>query len=55
MSDYNMYNFTLEEADLLRVLKQAAVDGCKPCVIINGMYYDINLNLDGYKPTEVDF
>ena len=44
MSDYNLYDFTIREADLLRVLKDAAAHGCKPMVIINGMYYNLELD-----------
>lgn len=43
MSDYNSYDFTIREADLLRVLKDAASHGYKPMVVINGMYYDLRL------------
>ena len=44
MSDYNRYDFTIREADLLRVLKDAAAHGCKPMVIINGMFYNLELD-----------
>lgn len=43
MSDYSRYNFTIKEADLLRVLREADADGYKPLIIINGMYYDLEL------------
>lgn len=43
MSDYNNYDFTIEEKDLLRVLHDAAAHGYQPTVIINGMYYDLKL------------
>lgn len=44
VSDYNLYDFTIREADLLRVLKDAAAHGCKPMVIINGMFYNLELD-----------
>lgn len=44
MSDYNRYDFTIREADLLRVLKDAAAHGYKPTVIINGEFYDVELD-----------
>lgn len=43
MSDYNLYNFTIREADLLRVLHEAAANGCHPMVWINGMFYNLEL------------
>lgn len=43
MSDYNMYDFTIKETDLIATLHKAAECGCKPLVIINGMYYNIEL------------
>lgn len=43
MSDYNQYDFTIREEDLLRVLKDAAAHGYEPMVIINGMYYNVKL------------
>ena len=43
MSDYNLYNFTIKEQDLIRVLHEAAKHGCKPLVLINGMYYNLEL------------
>lgn len=43
MSDYNNYDFTIKEADLLRVLHDAAAHGCQPLVIINGMFYNLEL------------
>lgn len=46
MSDYNRYDFTIREADLLRVLKDAAAHGCKPMVIINGEFYDVKLDAE---------
>lgn len=43
MSDYNLYNFTIKEKDLLRVLHDAENCGYRPMVIINGMYYELKL------------
>ena len=43
MSDYNLYDFTIHEADILRVLKDAAAHGCKPMIIINGMFYNLEM------------
>ena len=45
MSDYNQFNFTIKEKDLLRVLKDAAAHGYQPLVLINGMYYNLDLEL----------
>lgn len=44
MSDYNQFNFTIKESDLLRVLRDAAAHGCQPLVLINGMYYNLDLD-----------
>lgn len=49
MSDYNQYNFTIKEADLLRVLHDAARAGCRASVVINGMFYDVELDDQGDK------
>lgn len=43
MSDYNQYDFTIKEEDLLRVLHDAAAHGCQPLVVINGMFYNLKL------------
>ena len=43
MSDYNLYDFTIREADLLRVLKDAASHGYQPLVMINGEFYNLEL------------
>ena len=51
MSDYNKYDFTIREADLLRVLHDAARHGCKPLVLINGMYYNLDLDLAQSAPS----
>ena len=45
MSDYNNYDFTVKEKDIITVLKDAAAFGCVPMLYINGMYY--NIELDG--------
>ena len=46
MQDFNRYNYTIKESDLLRVLKDAAAHGCKPIVIINGEFYDVELDAE---------
>lgn len=46
MQDFNRYNYTIKEADLLRVLRDAAAHGCKPTVIINGEFYDVELDTE---------
>lgn len=46
MSDYNRYDFTIREADLLQVLHDAAAHGCRPMVIINGEFYDVELDAE---------
>ena len=46
MSDYNLYNFTIEEKDIIRVLHDAASCGCTPLILINGMYYNVKLEPD---------
>lgn len=43
MSDYNQFDFTIKEEDLLRVLHDAAAHGFQPLVVINGMYYNLKL------------
>ena len=43
MSDYNQYNFTIKEKNLLQFLKDAAALGCEPLVVVNGMYYNLEL------------
>ena len=44
MSDYNLFNFTLREADVLRVLRDAATNGYRPLIMINGMFYNVELD-----------
>lgn len=43
MTDYNMYDFTVKEKDLIRVLHLAKNSGNDPLLLINGMYYDLEL------------
>lgn len=55
MSDYNSYSFTIQEADVLRVLRDAAAHGYKPHVMINGMMYDVELeNVLSAIPSDPD-
>ena len=44
MQDFRQYDYTIREADLLRVLRDAAAHGYKPTVIINGEFYDVDLD-----------
>lgn len=44
MQDFRRYDYTIREADLLRVLRDAAAHGYKPTVIINGEFYDVELD-----------
>lgn len=46
MQDFRRYDYTIREADLLRVLRDAAAHGCKPTVIINGEFYDVELDAE---------
>lgn len=46
MQDFQRYDYTIREADLLRVLRDAAAHGCKPTVIINGEFYDVELDAE---------
>lgn len=43
MQDFSNYSFTIKEADLLRVLKDAASHGYQPLVMINGEFYNLEL------------
>lgn len=43
MSDYNNYNFTIKADDLLQVLRDSAAHGYSSFVVINGMYYNLDL------------
>lgn len=44
MQDFRRYDYTIRESDLLRVLRDAAAHGHKPTVIINGEFYDVELD-----------
>lgn len=46
MQDFRRYDYTIREADLLRVLRYAAAHGYKPTVIINGEFYDVGLDAE---------
>lgn len=45
MQDFDRYSFTIEENDLVRVLKDAQKNGYPPLVIINGEYYNVQFNV----------
>lgn len=44
MQDFRRYDYTIREADVLRVLRDAAAHGYKPTVIINGEFYNVELD-----------
>lgn len=46
MQDFTRYNYTIKEADLLRVLRDATAHGYNPTVIINGEFYDVELGAE---------
>ena len=46
MQDFRRYGYTIKEADLLHILRDAAAHGCKPTVIINGEFYDVDLDAE---------
>ena len=46
MQDFRRYDYTISEGDLLRVLRDASAHGCKPTVIINGEFYDVELGAE---------
>ena len=50
MSDYNFYNFSIKESNLLKVLNDARDAGYNPMIIINGMYYTIEFDNKTKKP-----
>ena len=52
MQDFRRYDYTIREADLLRVLRDAAAHGYRQTVIINGEFYDVEL--DAGKIPSVD-
>lgn len=41
MQNFERYNFTLRENDIVRVMKDAQKNGYSPLVIINGEYYNV--------------
>lgn len=47
MSDYNLYDFTIKEQNVMNTLKNAHGDGYEPMIIINGMYYTIKFEQEG--------
>lgn len=49
MGDYKLFPeevWTIKEKDLIRVLHEAAKHGCKPLALINGMYYNLELDIE---------
>ena len=46
MQDFRRYDYEIREADILRVLRDAAAHGYKPTVIINGEFYDVELDAE---------
>lgn len=52
MSDYNRYDFTIKESDILRVMREAAAGGYAPMVYINGMFYNVQLEGIPSSPSE---
>ena len=44
MNDYNLYDFTVKEADILQVLKDAIAAGITPLLYINGLYYNVQID-----------
>jgi len=46
MQDFRGYDYTIREADLLRVMREAAAHGYKPTVIINGEFYGVELHAE---------
>lgn len=46
MDSYMKYDHTIKEEDLLRVLRDAAAHGYTPTVIINGEFYDVELDAE---------
>lgn len=46
MQDFRRYDYTIKEADLLQVLHDAAAHGCKPTVVINGEFYNVELDAE---------
>lgn len=52
MQDFRRYDYTIREADLLRVLRDAAAHGYKPTVIINGEFYGVELDAENIPSTD---
>lgn len=46
MQGFQRYDYTIREADLLRVLRDAAAHGYTPTVIINGEFYNVKLDAE---------
>ena len=46
MQDFQRYDYTIREDDILRVLRDAAAHGYTPTVIINGEFYDVELDAE---------
>lgn len=46
MQDFQRYDYTIKGADILRVLRDAAAHGYKPTVIINGEFYNVELDAE---------
>ena len=43
MSDYNDYKMSIDENRLLDAIREAKKYGLEPLVMINGLYYTINM------------
>ena len=44
MDEYRKYGFSVNEGDILTVLKDAVRAGVEPMLYINGMYYTVNID-----------
>ena len=49
MSDYNLYDFSIKESELIKAIQAARKAGFEPLIVINGMYYNIIPNEDEEK------
>lgn len=49
MSDYNLYDFSIKESELIKAIQAARKAGYNPLIVINGMYYDIVPDKDENK------
>lgn len=49
VQDFRRYDYTIREADLLCVLRDAAAHGYEPTVVINGEFYDVELNAESTR------